>query len=209
MHRRWRGRAVELAGRRLDEATDRLNREIFDVEFRRRICAGRRRTDRRRARLVGVRDAERGSYWFYLTNMAPQDVRAVDLAQRCACRRQVELVFNEVKSHYRFDELPTRNGPVVEVLLLASIITLLTSRRLLDAVRADGSADSHHIPESRTASPFAFAASQVLDLIFFRRAPLERSPAGANACCSVKPWIPKVSGLLLLPRVDRGVAWTP
>lgn len=39
-HRRWRGRAVELAGRRLDEVADRLKREILDVEvqveFRRR-----------------------------------------------------------------------------------------------------------------------------------------------------------------------------
>ena len=43
--------------------------------------AGRRRIDRRRLRLVGGRDAERDSYRFYLTNIAPQDLAANDLAQ--------------------------------------------------------------------------------------------------------------------------------
>lgn len=82
VHRRWRGRAVELAGRRLDEVADRLKREILDVEvqveFRRRVYAGHRRMDRQRLRLVGVRDADTRSYWFYLTNIAPHDLDAND-----------------------------------------------------------------------------------------------------------------------------------
>ena len=169
VHRRWRGRAVELEGRRLDEVADRLKREILDVEveveFQRRVYAGRRRMDRRRLRLVGVRDADNGSYWFYLTNIAPEDLDANDLAQLYACRWQVELVFKELKSHYRFDELPTRKAPVVEALLLASIITLLASRRLLDAVRRRLRRLRQRIPEGRWASLFASAASHILDLI--------------------------------------------
>ena len=75
---------MELQRRRLDEVADSLKREIFDVEvqveLRRPVCAARRRIDRRRLRLVGVRDAERGSYWFYLTNIAPRDLDANELA---------------------------------------------------------------------------------------------------------------------------------
>ena len=91
VHRRWRGRAVELVGRRLDEVADRLKREILDVEveveFRHRVYAGRRRMGRRRLRPVGVRDTDTGSYWFYLTNIAPHDLDANDLAQMYACCR--------------------------------------------------------------------------------------------------------------------------
>ena len=131
VHRRWRGRSIELEGHRLDEVADRLKREVLDVEveveFQRRVYAGRRRTDRRRLRLVGVRDPDSSSYWFYLTNIASEELDANALAQVYACRWQVELVFKELKSYYRLDELPTRKPSVVEALLLASIITLLAS----------------------------------------------------------------------------------
>ena len=213
VHRRWRGRAVKLQGRRLDEVADSLKREVLDVEvqveFRRRVYAGRRRIDRRRLRLVGVRDAERRSYWFYLTNIAPQDLDTNDLAQLYACRWQVELVFKELKSHYRFNELPTRKAPVVEALLLASIITLLASRRLLDAIRQLQRRLRHRIPESRWASLFASAASHILDLILL---PTRTARALANR---LEPMLlheamdPNASRLLLLQRVDRGVVWAP
>ena len=70
-----------------------------------------------------------------MTNISPEAPGAEDLAQLYACRWRIELVFKELNSHYRLDELPTRNAPMVEALILSSILTLLVSRRLLDAVR--------------------------------------------------------------------------
>ena len=49
IHRQWRGRAIELEGKRLSEVASRLRRDILDVEvevaFQRRVYAGIRRTD--------------------------------------------------------------------------------------------------------------------------------------------------------------------
>ena len=81
------------------------------------------------ARLVGVRDPDRTSYWFYMTNATPDALGAGELAQLYVCRRQIGLVFKELKSHYRLGELPTRNAPVVEALLLLSIMTFLLCTR--------------------------------------------------------------------------------
>ena len=137
----------------------------------------------------------------YLTSIAPQDLDANDLAQLYACRWPVVLVFKEFKSHYRFNEPPTRKAPVVEA--------LLASRRLLDAVRGRRRRLRHRIPESRWASLFASAASHILDLILL---PARNARALARR---LEPMLlheavdPNASKLLPLQRVDRGVAWAP
>jgi len=60
VNRKWRGRSVALEGKRLDEVAGKLRRMTLDaeveVEFPRRVYAGKRRTHRRRFRLIGVRD---------------------------------------------------------------------------------------------------------------------------------------------------------
>ena len=212
VHRRWRGRAIALEGKRLDEVASRLKRGALDVEveveFKRRAYRGTRRTDRRRLRLVGVRDANTGSYWFYLTNIPADELEADSIAQLYACRWQVELVFAELKTHYRLEELPSRKAVVVEALMLASIITLLVSRRLLDAVRARlGRRTRHRVPEGRWAALFAASALAVLELMVL---PARTAAALARR---LEPMLlrealdPNLSRLLLLERVDRGLAW--
>ena len=210
-YRCWRGRSVDVVGKRLDEVAGQLRRATLDVEvevaFQRRVYARNRRLVRRRFRLIGVRDPESGSYWFYLTNIAPDALDAESLAQVYACRWQVELIFKELKSHYRLDELPTRKAPVVEALILASIITLLVSRRLLDAVRKRLRRLARRVPEGRWASLFAANALSVLDLL--------TAPARAAKVLATRlePMLlhealdPNASRPLLLERVDQGIAW--
>lgn len=211
MNRRWRGRSVALEGKRLDEVAGRLKRMTLDVEveveFSRRVYAGKRRIHQRRFRLLGVRDPNSASYWFYLTNIVPEDMDAESLAQVYACRWQVELIFKELKSHYRLAELPTRKGRIVEALVLSSIITLLVSRELLDAVRKRLRRLRHRIPEGRWASLFAAAASSILDLLTL---PARTASALAKR---LEPMLlneaidPNRGRLLLLQRVDQGRAW--
>ena len=206
IHRRWRGRSVELQGHRLDDIASRLRRTILDVEveveFKRRIYAGHRRTQRRRLRLIAVRDPACARYWFYLTNITPEALGAEEVAQLYACRWQIELVFKELKSHYRLDELPTRKAPVVEALILSSIITLLVSRRLLDAVRRRLPRLRHRIPEGRWAALFAAVSLAILDLLIL---PLRTAKALARRLEPImlhEAVDPNASRLLLLQRVD-------
>jgi putative transposase len=211
VHRRWRGRAVELEGKRLDEVAEKLRRSVLDVEveveFKRRVYAGRRRTDRRRLRLIGVRDLETRTYWFYLTNIPPSDLEAESLAQIYACRWQVELVFAELKSHYRLDQLPSRKAPIVEALMLSSVITLLVSRRLLDAVRKRLRRNRHRVPEGRWASLFAAVALSILDLLVLPQRTAKALARRLEPMLLYEAPDPNVSRLLLLQRVDQGVAW--
>ena len=161
VHRQWRGRAIELEGRRLKEVAGRLQRDVFDVEvevaFQRRVYAGIRRTIRRRVRLVAVRLPESSEYRFYLTNIDPDSLDAQAIAQTYAARWQIELIFKELKSHYRLDELPTSKAHIVETLLLGAVITLLVSRRLLQAVRERLRRTAYKMPEQRWAALFAGA----------------------------------------------------
>ena len=101
-HRRCRGRAVALAGKRLNEVARRLQRDVLDVEvevaFPRRRYNGVRRTARRRLRLVGVRLPESSDYRFYLTNIDAAALDAHAVAQTYAARWQVELIFKSLNA---------------------------------------------------------------------------------------------------------------
>jgi len=211
VHRRWRGRALALEGRRLDEIATRLKRSVVDieveVEFKRRVYGGVRRTDRRLLRLVGVRHRDSGEYRFYVTNIAPEVMDAEALAQIYACRWQVELVFKELKSHYRLAELPTRKAPVVEALILAAIITLLVSRRLLDAVRRRLRRLCRRVPEGRWASLFSAVALAVLDLLTLPARIAQVLSRRLEPMLLHEALDPNRSRKLLLERVDLGIAW--
>ena len=126
---------------------------VLDVEvevaFKRRVYGAIRRTARRRLRLVAVRLPESSDYRFYLTNIAPESLDAHTVAQTYAARWQIELIFKELKSHYRLEELPTRKAHIVETLLLGAVITLLVSRRLLQ--RRAGTIATHAVQDARTA----------------------------------------------------------
>ena len=65
-----------------------------------------RRTVRRRLRLVAVRLPDSAENRYYLTNIDPDSLDAQAVAQTYAARWQIELIFKELKSHYRLDDRP-------------------------------------------------------------------------------------------------------
>ena len=211
IHRQWRGRAIDLEGKRLKEVASRLQREVLDVEvevaFQRRVYAGTRRTVRRRVRLVAVRLPESTEYRFYLTNIDPDSLDAQCVAQTYAARWQIELIFKELKSHYRLDELPTSKAHIVETLLLGAVITLLVSRRLLQAVRERLRCTAYKMPEQRWAALFAGAATTILDIVVL---PARVSRVFARRLESMllhEAPDPNRSRRLLIERVESGAAW--
>ena len=150
-HRQWRGRAIELVDKRLKEVAGRLKRDVLDVEvaFKPRVYGAIRRTARRRVRLVAARLPESSPYLFYLTNIDPDSLDAHAVAQTYAACWPIELIFKELKSHYRLEELPTRKAHIVETLLLGAVITSLVSRRLL--LSRAGTMATHVVQDGRTA----------------------------------------------------------
>jgi putative transposase len=169
LHRRWRGRAVPMLGRRVSEFVDRLQRQVIDAEVevnvRRRAYAGVRHTDRERFRLVGVRDPATGEHHLYLTNIPPEKLSAEDVAQTYAARWAIELFFRELKRRYRIDDMPSTKRHIVEALVWAALITLIVSRELLAWLRHRLGQRGGRVPEERWAGLFAEVAGDLLRLM--------------------------------------------
>ena len=210
-HHQWRGRSIELMGKRLGEVAGRLKRDVLDVEvevaFKRRVYGGIRRTARRRLHLAAVRLPESTDYRFYLTNIDPDSLDAHAVAQTYA-RWQIEFIFKELKSHYRLEELPTRKAHIVETLLLGAVITLLVSRRMLFAVQERLRRTSCKMPEQRWAAIFSATAPAILDIVLL---PPKVSKVIARRLESMllhEAPDSNRSRQLLIERVECGLAWT-
>ena len=166
INRVHRGRAVPVVGEKLRDVADRLRREVLDVEvtvrFQRRTYAGRTRHDVQTLRVVGIRDDHTGCHHFYVTNVPVEKLAAEDIRATYALRWQVELLFKELKRHYRIDQMPSRKREIVEALLYASILTLIVSRRLLALVRKALAGLADRIPTQRWAALLESASTELL-----------------------------------------------
>ena len=169
LHRRHRGRAVQVEGFGLREIRDRLQRSILDAEaeicFRRRSYGGRRRMATMRVRIVGVWDETRGIYHWYITNLPVDRVGAEEIGKLYAARWTIELLFRELKSSFQLESLPSRKSHVVEAFLYASLLALLASRALLLALRRWGAFADRRTPTERWARLFVSAAPDLLALV--------------------------------------------
>ena len=129
INRKHRGRAVPVVGEKLRDVVARLKREILDVDievrFQRRQYAGKKHFATQRLRVVGVRDERSGEYHLYVTNVPPEKLAAEDIQATYALRWEIELLFKEMKQHYRLEDMPSRKRVVVETLLYATILTLV------------------------------------------------------------------------------------
>jgi IS4 transposase len=169
INRVHRGRAVPVVGEKLRDVADRLRREVLDVEvtvrFQRRTYAGRARHDVQTLRVVGIRDDHAGCHHFYVTNVPVENLAAEDIRATYALRWQVELLFKELKRHYRIDQMPSRKREIVEALLYASILTLIVSRRLLALVRKALAGLADRIPTQRWAALLESASTELLLIV--------------------------------------------
>jgi IS4 transposase len=207
--RQWRGQSVPIVGEKLRDVAGRLKRSVLDVEVevavKRRTYRGHQSRDTRRFRLVGLYDEDAKTYHFYLTNIPPETLAAEQLGRVYEARWLVELVWKEMKSYYHLEDIPSKKSHIVETLLLATVVTLIVSRRLLRAVRSalgDGAADG--VPEQRWAALFAGVASEVLGLLLLP-AQLARGLAPRlERMLLAEAADPNVGRRLLLARVTNG-----
>jgi putative transposase len=209
--RQWRGRSVPLVGERLRDVIERLQRETLDVEvevaFRRRAYGGRRSGARRCLRLVGVKNEDTGRYHLYVTNIPPERLTAEQVARVYAGRWQIELLFKEMKSHYRLEDLPSRKPHIVEALLYATLVTLVVSRRLLRVVRQALRDRRRVVPEGRWAAIFASVSAAILELML---APARLAQATATRIERMllhEAIDPNLARQTLLARVENGRTW--
>lgn len=129
-----------LVGKTLQEVLCGLRRDILDVEVEVRATArrynGKRTSTAERFRVVAVRDEDEKErkYHCYLTSIVVELLSAEDIAATYRARWEIELVFKELKSGYRLDDVASQKKDVVESLIYAAVLTLLASRALLRSI---------------------------------------------------------------------------
>lgn len=138
-NRSCRGRSIDLAGKKLQDVLGRLKRQVIDVtvalDVQLRKYRGRQRTCTRHFRMVGVRDDESGEYRLYVTNVDGEKLSPEDIAETYRLRWQIELLFTRLKTTMRLHQLPSSKDHVVRALIWASILALLVSNVLMQAMR--------------------------------------------------------------------------
>jgi putative transposase len=103
-------------------------------------------------RVVGVWDLERERWSLYVTNLPPGEFSAEELLQLYRLRWEVELLFKELRSAYRLDDLPTSKPATVRCLIYAALLSMLLGRVL---TRLSATRSGVH---PRTLSPRRIAA---------------------------------------------------
>lgn len=197
VNRLHRGRAIQLVGKRLRDVVSRMKRQVLDVEvevrFPRRRYAGRVHHDTQRLRVVGLLNRETGAHHLYVTNVPVEKLAAEDVGAVYSLRWQVELLFKELKSHYRLEDMPSSKRVVVEVLLYAALLTMVVSRRLLALVRRRLAAMADRLPAQRWAAVFVSVAHDLLTVV-------TRPPR------DVRPLLLRLERLLLHEALDPNLA---
>ncbi|ADE02119.1 ISH8-type transposase ISHvo13 (plasmid) [Haloferax volcanii DS2] len=132
--RKWRGRAISLPDRRLQDVLGGLTREIIDVtaevSFKRRPYGEKHSSATIEFRVVGVRNEDTDDYHLYITNL-PDEFTPEQVAALYGVRWEVEVLFRELKSMYGLEKFQTSNPAIVELLVVAALLTLTVSRALL------------------------------------------------------------------------------
>jgi IS4 transposase len=168
-NRLWRGRAADVVGKRLQDVLPLLRREELDVNVEvtvaRRQYNGKRSKVTKVFRLVALRNDETNGYHLYLTNIDSESLSPTEIAQAYSARWEIEMLFKELKSQYRIDELPSAKRHIVESLIYVAILTLTISRLLLQAMRRRAFADRWRTPARRWAALFRSIATALLELL--------------------------------------------
>ena len=132
--REWRGNAISLEGKQVQDILDDIHRDVIDVNgevgFKRRIYSGTRSRTVETFRVVGVWNDEEDRYRLYITNLPAEVYHAPDIVKLYQARWEVELLFWELKTTYGLDEINSGKPEVVEALILIGLLSLVASRML-------------------------------------------------------------------------------
>jgi IS4 transposase len=179
----YKGNAIDLAGKKLQDILPRLKREVIDilVEVEFKASASRaKKSDggfeiyrpkgaaskiKETFRLVGVLDKETGEYHLFITDILPEQLSPEDVALLYRARWSIEMVFKELKRLYKLDEIPSNKPVVIKSLVMVSMLTLVVSHRILNLMRSLMPEKSERFTPLRWAELFYTSATDLLKLV--------------------------------------------
>lgn len=167
--RRHKDLMVEMRGASFEVDVDYEYRHIPERDWQKRHIA---------LRLIAVWCAEIARHRLYLTSATPAQLSAKAASAIYAMRWEIELLFRELKSQLRIEDMPSGNKSAAECLVYAALLALALGRkvhRTLTARRRDPL--SLRCPAERWTAIFRALAPLLLELLLAsprRRVELER-----------------------------------
>ncbi|HLP68034.1 MAG TPA: IS4 family transposase [Rhizobium sp.] len=159
----------DALGMTLAEVVERLKGDTLDAQvslsFRKRVYNGKKSKNTLSVRLVGRRNSATGEFHLYLTNVPPHMLAPEDVQATYSLRWGVELLFKELKTHYRLEQMPSSRQEVVEALLYTAIISLAVGRRLLQRLRQAMPEHAERFKSQRFAALMATVADLLLIIV--------------------------------------------
>lgn len=203
-----RGRSVELVGQNVQTVAASLKRKTFDVtvqaDVRKRRYGGHIRKAVQQFRVVGVRNDHDKCYHIFITNVPQETLSAEEVAKTYAARWEIELLFKELKSNYRMDNLPSKKRHAVEALVYAAILTLIVSRRIIEELRTQRKIANERLPRLRWAVLFESVAT-ILLMIMIRPPAQTRTLVTLTSSMLIHEAVdPNLSRSGLVNRVENG-----
>jgi len=120
-------------------------------------------------RVVAIWREELGVHRLYVTN-APASMLALEQVPAVyALRWEIELLFRELKTLYRIEQMPSGRRGATECLLHAALLALALSRRLQKLVTAATSSALNPSPPERWSHVFCVLANDILELSLLPR----------------------------------------
>jgi len=162
---------AHLIGRKLKDVMPQLRHTVFDFDgrlgYQERLPP--HTTHDVHFRVVCLYNRELDTWHSYVTNLPPSMLIPEDLGAVYAARWEVELFFRELKSHYRLDQLPTKNRHITECLIYAAFLTVVLARKLYQHLLSPRSQDRRRLPFDRWAAIVADVSQELLQLLLSRR----------------------------------------
>ena len=139
-HRRHRGAARKVTGRRLKDVLNGLQRAIMDVKgsFRckvRKYGTEQDRVEIHEFRIIAIR-TKRGKYRLYVTNAPVELLPAEVVSDAYRLRWEVETFYKTAKSGSGLNELSSAKQHIVETMVYAALLRATASMTALAATRA-------------------------------------------------------------------------
>lgn len=155
------------------------------------------RSDDPAFRLVGVYNAARCCWHLYLTNLPPRQFDADEIADMYRLRWEIEMLFKELKSTCRLEQLPSAREEVVLTLLYATLLSLLATRAIARRVEQRDAPDARPL-SFRIVSAYLIQVARALAEALLRGGRMFNSRLNrvadlvAQACRDPNPQRPSV-----------------
>lgn len=156
-------------------------------------------------RVVALFNERENTWHRYVTNAPREMLSAENMTAIYAARWEIELLFKELKSGYRLEDITTANPAANLCLICSALLTLLISRRLQHVLKAASKLRHRSLPHDRWWRLFATVASEVMSICLIRSRRQERLRELLNFLETEAP-DPNRNRLLLSERSSNGIS---